>query len=104
MSDLPKERIEYYRGQTKLHNDVEVDNSELNSILDQLARQSSLISRLKEDAEMLAKDFTYWSESGDCNFCIHCGENDYDKNEIVHAPDCPVILHNNLMHELDGEK
>ena len=71
-------------------------------LIDGVARRDEIIKRLKEDAERLAQAHLvqYYSGNFECGLC----ENGFTANpdEITHADDCPVVLHNALMQELGG--
>jgi len=77
------------------------DDGDIDALLDEIERLQMAISRLKEDAERLAKMhiIKYFDDAFECDICGH----GYSKSPelIVHKPDCPITLYRALMKELE---
>jgi len=76
------------------------ERSDLQAVI---SRKDRIISRLKEDAERLAKKYVIEAYPGEwvCRGCYNSAR--LDAGAIKHASDCPITLHRALMKKLEGK-
>lgn len=80
---------------------IKIDGSKYVEMQSEITRLRSLIQRMAEVGDELAKMTVSWSEWGN-GFECSCGAISTGKDLFPHAPDCPVARWQELKKEMEG--